>query len=151
MKKLLFGLFIAIAFMSCKGDDGRDGRDGVDGKDGAANIFTNFYTIEEADWVLAGSEAGKDAYYFAERHVPELTDAYVFDKGMPHMYMVDPEYNVNYQMPYSVFKDGYSVRYSVDYEWDNNNGYYIRFYAKSSDFKETRKPSKESFYFAVIW
>lgn len=153
MKKLLFGLFIAIAFMSCKGDDGRDGRDGKDGQDAFANMRTISVVVDK--WTLVGEKGALGSYYSAEVDIPELTNV-VFEDGIVVSYLIDPtsEGKVKRNMPFTLYKgtataDGeqlWSETYSMDY-WTGT----VEFRLTYSDFVTDVAPEKVEFNLVLLW
>lgn len=150
MKKLLLGLFIAIAFMSCKGEDGRDGKDG---KDGFVNFKSALITVKESDWQLEGTPGAANSYYYYDYDIAELNDN-VYDNGAVVSYMFDPSNaDIKRNMPFvlhcgdeSTPMNTWTQTYSMEY-WPNGG---VRFTVTYSDFVDAN-PGEESFYVTLMW
>ncbi|WP_101689995.1 hypothetical protein [Dysgonomonas massiliensis] len=137
MKKLLFGLLIAIAFMSCKGDDGRDGVDGKDGVDGFTNMEVVDVRVGSEQWVVGKDDFTGESFFYYDWKIEELTE-HRYDNGalVPYMMDLNPEIEVKHLMPYSLSSGDKIATYTIDYEPAG----YVRFYVKYSDLSTTKTP-----------
>jgi hypothetical protein len=84
MKRLLFVLFIAAAFVSCEGPMGPQGPEGDPG--GAWGEYK--LIVHSNEWNKNGNEGSSNFYYSFEQSWPEL-DELAVERGIVIGYMLD--------------------------------------------------------------
>lgn len=158
MRKIAFLLMTIAVFglTACSGKDGRDGRDGVDGEDGSgAYWFTKTVTINEADWVLEGTEPNSyDSRYSAKVAIPELSQ-WVYDKGAVLAY-ISYDGNRKIGLPSvehfgEADEDGKDYLYTTTTDFIFNKGE-VTFYVTYSDFMTGFvSPETTTFHVVLLW
>lgn len=142
MKKILFAIVVAVAFMACKGDDGAVGPmgpQGDPGEDGYGSYWIpTRFVIEEGEWQIGGEEGQPNSFFFVDKELKALTEDVYYD-GLVIGYM-ETDQNVKQVLPYvqpidDLQGNKWTRIYDFDYEYDfNRKTAYVRFYMKDSDF-----------------
>lgn len=140
MKRILFALFIVVAFVSCEGPMGPMGPEG----DPAGSWAEDNFTIRSSEWQSKGVAGTNQFYYYHTREWAEL-DNMAVERGVVIGYVED--FNGNYTALPHVYhdKDG-------DYEWTETTsltffegGFEIQ--VTNSDFEDVPPGDK---YFRII-
>lgn len=111
MKRLLFALFIAVAFVSCEGPMGPQGPEG----DPAGTWEEDSFVIRSNEWKSSGTPGTNQFYYYHSRDWSAMDD-FAVERGIVIGYVED--FNGNYTTLPHVYHDK-----DLDYFWTETTSF----------------------------